>query len=276
MFKTSMFDVNPYSLPMYDEYKYIKRAGFDSVMLGWRDNNEIENVEKARNAGLLVENIHAPFTNADSIWLDNLNGENYMKQLLTSVGDCKEYNIPTMVVHLSNEYNPPPPSSIGIKRLKRITEKAEHDNINIAFENAFALDHIRFTFDNISSQKLGFCFDSGHQNCMTPDCDLLAEFGQRLMAMHLNDNLGAHEQNKHIDILLYEKGSIEWTRQVDLHLLPFDGTIDWSKITRQLKAAQYKGAIAFEVHAFKGKYTPEEYYTEAFNRANKLWTMANT
>lgn len=266
MFKISIFDGNMFSLPRREFYKLLKQSGFDSMMLGWRDDNRIENLYNTRNAGLLIENIHAPFNNADSIWLDNLNGDDYMECLLTSIEDCREFDIPTMVVHLLNEHNSPPPSNIGIERLKRVAEKAEHDNINIAFENTYAPDLIQFTFDNIPSKKLGFCFDSGHQHCMTPDRDLLEEFGNRLMAMHLHDNFGAGENPMY---------GLEWARKFDLHLLPFDGNIDWNKITQQLKKVKYKGAIAFEVHNFKSEYTPEEYYETAFKRAKKLSDMIN-
>ena len=269
MFKTSMFDVNPYGLPMYEEYKFMKQAGFDSVMLGWRDDNRHEKPDKARNAGLLIENIHAPFKNGSSLWFDNLNGDEYMERLLTSIDDCREYNIPTMVVHLCNANNAPPPNDTGIERLKRIAEKAERDNINIAIENGYTPDDIHFVFDKIPSKKLGFCFDSSHQNYMTPNRDLLAEFGEYVMALHLSDNFGMPENITH------EKGSIEWIRQVDVHLLPFEGNIDWNKITRQLKNINYKGAIAFECHSYDSEYTAEKYYAEAFSRADKLWTMAN-
>ena len=102
MFKTSMFDCDMFSLPRIEFYKLMQQAGFDSVMIGWRDDDRIEKLEKARNAGLLIENIHAPTYNSDNIWLDNLNGEDYMECLLTCIEDCKKYNIPTMVVHISN------------------------------------------------------------------------------------------------------------------------------------------------------------------------------
>ena len=269
MFKTSMFASNPCSLPMYEEFKFMKQAGFDSVMLGWRDENRLENLEKARNAGLLIENIHAPFKNGTSIWFDNLSGDDYMECLIKSVDDCREYNIPTAVIHLCNTNNAPPRNNAGIERLKRITEKAERDNINIAIENGYTPDDIHYVFDSIPSKKLGFCFDSCHQSYMTPDCDLLEEFGKHLMALHLSDSFGMPEN------IIHEKGTIEWIRQVDVHLLPFDGNIDWTKITQQLKEIEYKGAIAFEVHSWTDEYTPEKFYREAFSRANKLWAMTN-
>jgi sugar phosphate isomerase/epimerase len=268
MFKTSIFDVNPFPDSLDKIYKLIKQAGFDSVMLGWRDDNRREKPGKARNAGLLIENIHAPFKNGDSIWFNDLNGDDYMKCLLTSIDDCREYNIPAMVVHLCNAAHAPPPNNAGIERLKRIAEKAEHNNVNIAFENGYTPDDIHFVFNNIPSKKFGFCFDSCHQSYMTPGRDLLDEFGGRLMALHLSDSFGVRES-------IYEKGTIEYIRQLDVHLLPFDGNMDWNKITRQLNAIQYKGAVALEVNPYTGEYPAEEFCKEAFGRAMKLWNMMN-
>ena len=53
-----------YDLPMSENFKRIKQAGFDGVMLWWDDSfGDIEyrgNPDLVRKAGLYVENIHAP------------------------------------------------------------------------------------------------------------------------------------------------------------------------------------------------------------------------
>lgn len=33
----------------------------------------------------------------------------------------------------------------------------------------------------------------------------------------------------------------------DLHLLPFDGTIDWERVVTKLKECNYKGPVVFEL-----------------------------
>lgn len=251
MLKTTMFGAD-FSLPSNEYYKLLKQVGFDNVVIGWRDDDRLTNLEVARNAGLFIENIHAPTFNSDDFWLDNLKGEDYTERLLASIEDCKIYGIPTMVVHICYS-NTPPPGITGFQRLNRITDKAEQNNINIAFENTGATEHIHYIFNNIPPEKLGFCFDSGHQNLMNSNIDCLEEFGSRLMALHLNDNDG----------------------NGDMHLLPFDGTVDWNKVTQHLKSIQYEGALAFELFSQKDKYTPLNFYREAFNRANRLLAMIN-
>jgi len=248
MFKISIFDGDGHAA-------LIKQAGFDSVMIGWRDADRKEKLLKARNAGLYIENIHAVAKNAESIWSDNLDGKYYMKCLINSIDDCREYNIPTMVVHLNNGSMPPLLNNIGIERLKRIAEKAEQENINVALENTCATDCIRYVFDNVSSKKFGFCYDSGHHNLYAPDRDLLEEYGDRLMAMHLNDNFGVD----------------------DLHLMPFDGNIDWKKVTQQFKSIRYNGTIALEIskHGIYKDWLPEKFFEVAFDRAKAILDMMN-
>lgn len=49
---------------------------------------------------------------------------------------------------------------------------------------------------------------------------MLDKYGDRLIATHLNDNLGVSDFD----------GKVTWTD--DLHLLPFDGIIDWRQRRR--------------------------------------------
>lgn len=58
----------------------------------------------------------------------------------------------------------------------------------------------------------------------------------------------------------------------DQHLLPFDGTIDWNNVLAKLKENNYNGPITLEL-AYKQdylKYSINDFYKEAFNRALKL------
>ena len=268
-------DMNDYNVPMPDLYRIIKQSGFDGVILGWsnfipvgfdkRDHPEI-----ARNAGLQVENIHAPFTfkHVENLWTDRIDGDDYLDSLLLSLNDCAQYDISTMVIHISNSYDTPPASILGLNRLSKLIDKAEQRNINIAIENTFLTGHIDYVFNAIKSDKLGFCFDSGHQNCFTPEDDLILSYGNRLMALHLSDNNGAITTS-------FERGSFEWSKLVDQHSLPFDGKIDWHKTIAQLRRLQYK-SISLEVRNIGYEHLssqPEEFYSLAYERGKKLYDM---
>jgi len=68
----TIYDWFGYELPIKERYRLIKEAGFDGVLLWWSNGfgrdyfgqNEYRNGPQiAREAGLFIENIHAPVQN---------------------------------------------------------------------------------------------------------------------------------------------------------------------------------------------------------------------
>lgn len=247
-----------YDLPMSENFKKIKQSGFDGVMLWWDDSfGDIEyrgNPDLARKSGLYVENIHAPFKRINNIWLDNIVGNDLTEYYLHLITECAEYGIPTIVMHPSSGNNVPPYNPLGLDRIRRIIDKAEKYNIYVAFENMRRYEYLKYILDNIDSPHAGFCYDTGHHHYWHPECNLLAQYGSRLMALHLHDN----------------------NRIDDQHLIPFDGTIDWQTTMRQIRQSGYKGAIALE--AENGGYQnlpPETFLRLAFDRAKTLERLSD-
>lgn len=169
-----------------------------------------EDVGLARNAGLYVENIHAPVHEQNNLSLDNLDGESVFQSYLQCVTDCQVYDIPTMVIHLPNDRNPL--SQIGISRLELLISKAEQKGVQI----------------------------------------LLKMYGNRLMAIHLQDNGGIHNQ----------------------HQLPFDGSIDWAVVMEKIVQAGYQGAITLEPMNWDYEHLDIQQFLElAYERAKRLEDM---
>ena len=247
-----------FSYSFTEMIKLIKEAGFQSVMTYWGDEYKDTSGPKElqpdiiRNAGLKLENTHFTFTGINNIWEDSLDGQDIFDTYYSYIGNCKTYEIPTAVMHISSGENPPPYNQLGLDRFKRLIEKAEKDGVNIAFENLRKPEYLDYIFKNINSDRLKFCYDSGHENCYTPDIDFLAKYGDKLAALHLHDNDGTDDQ----------------------HLLPYNGNIDWNKKMIQIKNIGYKGALAFEsgIQDIDGsnKYTASEYLSELIKRAHKL------
>lgn len=214
-----------------DRYNLIASTGFDNVMLQW-GNEFVETEgqtelmpELARKAGLYVENIHTDFKNTNLLWEDKLGWEDILNRYLSNVDDCYVHQIPTMVIHLTMGKNPPKMNPLGIERYKRLIERAEQKHINIAIENMRYTEYLDYVFSSINSDRLKFCYDSGHENCFSKKGDLLDKYGDKLVALHLHDNDGIDDQ----------------------HRIPGEGTIDWETITSKLKQANYKGSISIEV-----------------------------
>lgn len=256
--KLSIVDWFGYSLSPCDRMRLIKEAGFSGVLLLWADYFDKDYKkfpEYARNAGLYVENAHAPYMNANTFWEDTESGVDAYKELISCVEDCATYDIPTLVMHPENkngtETAPLPTNwTVGIDRIKRIIDAAERLNVNFAVENMSRYEYLECIFQNIRSDRLGFCFDSGHCNVFTPEYDYLSKYGNKLIALHLHDNDGLE----------------------DWHSLPYMGNINWNKIADKLKIISYKGAIALEVgnKGFEHVSDPIEFLQLAVNRAEKI------
>ncbi len=76
----------------------------------------------------------------------------------------------------------------------------------------------------------GVCFDFGHANSVhLNQGDALRMFGNRLTALHINDNNG----------------------KTDEHLFPFFGNIDWKDAMQGLRDSGYAGNFNFEVKTVK-------------------------
>ncbi len=228
-----------YNLSPRERMNAIKSAGFTGVILLWTDQFDSDYKDFPRyamEAGLYVENAHAPYIEANTLWEDNSIGHEYAKKLITCIEDCDTYEIPTLVMHPTNGKTPLPVSNTGIERLKRIIDRAESLNINIALENMESPQYLEFIFSKIQSNRLGFCFDSGHHHLYSPDLDLLSLYGTKLMALHLHDN----------------------NSKTDMHALPFSGNIDWNKLSVKLKSVDYKGAVAFETRNTGFEYVQSE------------------
>lgn len=249
----TIVDYFGYDLSPKERMQAIKQAGFDGVILLWADYFDADYKDfprYARQAGLYIENAHAPYRQAHTIWENTAEGQEYTEQILCSIKDCFLYGIPTLVMHSVNRTAAFPPNKIGIERFQKIMETAEKFDINIALENQGSPEYLAFVFKNIQSCKLGFCFDSGHANCYSPELDLLELYGRKLMALHLHDNDG----------------------KADFHSLPFTGSVDWNKIAGQLNRLHYTGAVALETlnAGFEHVQSPVEFLRIALERARKI------
>lgn len=246
----TIYDWFGYELPIKERYQRIKDAGFDGVLLWWSEhlnrNNYRSGPQIVREAGLFIENIHTPFQVQDNIWLDNLDGEASIDCYLQCVNDCAEFEIPTMVVHLPNDDKPF--NSLGLDRIKRIAEKAEQLDVNVALENLHNITNLSYMLEHVDSQRVGFCYDCCHHYNYYPSDDLLSKYGSRLMALHLHD---------------YNGNAI--------HRLPFDGIIDWSVAMKKIAKTGYSGSTAIEAMNWGYKdLTVEEFLKKAFERAKML------
>ncbi len=220
---------------------FIKRAsalGFNTLFTDTPSERDLHIIANALAAsGMRYETIHAPFSHINDIWLAGEGGEEMLRELMQAVDRCHEGGVPVVVIHLSSGNTPPPISQIGLERYMRLVEYAAINGVKLAFENQRKADRLTWAFEKFGRMPhVGFCFDCGHENCFTPGMQFLPLYGDRLLCTHIHDN--------------------DCVQDHDLHMLPFDGRIDFGRITRQLREVRYEGPLTLEIHTQNSdKYT---------------------
>lgn len=250
----------------------IKNAGFKNVMVAFKVGKAEETLKAALELGLNVPYVH--LTNSNNLWCKGLENEELMQSLKQQIELCGKYNVPIAVLHATkgtaNELALPP-NEYGLNCVKELVNFAKKHKVKIALENLDKLSYKHFVYvmDNIKDKNLGFCYDCGHHQLYLPHVDLLKKYGDRILAVHLHDNL-----------MDWEYG-YDWSR--DLHFLPFDGKIDYNKVCKKLAKTPYKNTIMLEVHKAcfgcpnkYAKLTNEQYLNEAYKRAEKLENLINS
>ena len=224
-----------YPIPIEERIAKIKETGFDLICLDFEKEMEAtetswENQLKlADKYSLPVKEAHLTGSGMSSIWQDCEEAKFVCNRLIEELRDLSELGIPVGVAHVTwglGAVNAPNQNALDY--FTKIAEAAEKYKVKLALENSVSDLHVRYVLDNIKSDYLGFCYDSGHENAFTKGADYLDSYSDRLFAMHLHDNNGIK----------------------DNHYPPFDinGTVDWAKTVEKLKNTDiFKESVILEV-----------------------------
>lgn len=236
--------------------KTIADLGFSATFTDMTvTKNVLEIAELCQSHGITYESIHAPLINVNSIWQDGINGERVLQIMTDCISVCCEAAVPYVIVHLTSGCFPPDISPIGCERIKSLVDFAADKKIKIAFENLRALPQLDWAMKEFKNNNtVGFCWDLGHENCFTRKVDFLSLYGDQLICTHIHDN--------------YKR------RWKDMHILPFDGRINYKKAAKSLKATDFSGTLMLEVFAENHRrykhLTPQEFLQKAYFSIKKF------
>ncbi len=206
-------------------------------------------------ADITVDNFHAPYKGINSIWSEGEEGEKVLSCLLKSVDTCCKHGVKLMVAHVSGGRPMPPISKIGLARYDRFMEYATEKGITIAIESHRFIENVKFMIERY--HEAAFCLDTGHEDAFTPGVRHMLMWGDRLVATHISDN--------------------EYVCDEDMHMLPFDGHIDFEMTARELAQYGYDGTLMLEIkpgnHEKYTGITINDYYRKAAERARRLADM---
>ena len=232
----------------------INNAGFKNVFVQWYDENleysQEEQVKLCKKLGFNIIFAHLGYQNINSIWEYGIDGDNLVKRYKKDIKDCKENGIPMVVMHLTSKKKAPIYGEIGLNRIRKIIEYAKELNIKVAFENTKIKGYLEYVLENIKDDNVGICFDAGHYHVHFDNEFNFEFFKDRILAVHLHDN----------------------DKSDDLHLLPFDGTIDWKYVINKLKECDYNGPITMEL-CYRYDYLKmplDEFYKAGYERGLQL------
>lgn len=207
----------------------IKNAGFTNVFIQWYNRDwkptQEEQLEYIRKKGLNIIFAHLGYQNINDLWLEKEAGDKLVDRYKNDIKICRNNNIPMVIMHLTSKSEAPKYNEIGLKRLQEIVDYAQKLNIKVAFENTKIKGYLEYVLENIKDENVGICFDAGHYHVHFDDEFNFDFFKDRIFAIHLHDN----------------------DKSDDLHLLPFDGTINWEYVINKLKECNYNGPITMEL-----------------------------
>ena len=244
--------------------KTMAELGFTATFCMAKPAEQMERLGKLCAAeNIRFDMLHAPFDHINDIWLDCEDGQRMLMELKDCVDQCLVVGSPIAVVHLSSKQNPPTITDIGRGRFEELVAYARKKGVKIAFENQRKLFNLAWAFETFGPEDgVGFCWDCGHENCFTPGKQFMPLFGDRLICTHIHDNEGVFNEDK--------------------HMLPFDGTLDFQRVTRQIRESGYTGVLMLEVLAGASDHyeginyqgvEPREYLQRAADAVKRLEKM---
>jgi len=245
--------INLYSKWPYQRIiKSFKENGINRTFV-CTDHPEFTSAMKClKRNNIQVDNFHAPFKGLNRIWSEEKEGVEPLKIYLNSVDLCVKYDVPLLVVHVSNGRPMPPISNQGVERFKKFMCYANNRGVVVAIENHRYVENVKYIMDMFSEAK--FCYDTSHAHGFTHGVDYTSIWGKRMSATHISDNDSVCDK--------------------DMHMLPFDGIIDFDSVARKLVKYEYNGTLMLEIkpdnHIMYSHMGIEEYYVRATNSLNRL------
>lgn len=247
----------------YKRMQAIKDAGFTHVMQWWgdayeeTDGDKYDICEYAKDCGLKYSALHAPSTRSSDIWINDEKRQSVVDMYINVVENCNRLHCPSMVMHLTKKFELYEPNEYGLDSISQILKVAEQQGVNVAIENTRFLMYNDYIFKNLKSDKLKACYDSGHNNCYTPDVDVIPKYADKIVVTHLHDNYGKNE----IDQLS------------DQHNLIGSGTVDWIEVSKKLKKLNLDVINLESYYNYKNKVKPlgmVEYLNLSYKKIQSL------
>ena len=132
-------------------------------------------------------------------------------------------------------------------------------------------------FNSFKSDYLKFCWDVGHNHAFTPEIDFGSLYKDKLITVHLHDNLGAFVDNEHYKKIGYTNTYPQPFKRLynpDMHTLNKYGNMDWNEVAKRLASVDRQLNLDYEVMmAYRKKETPQQVLKTVYKQAKDLEKM---
>lgn len=235
--------------------------------------------------GVKASQAHAPYVRGIKTDFEFFESEEYFKSVLSSIRRAEIIGAPYLVMHTFAPY-PADYENIQFDRepikeelfernlavLKRFEPYAERAGIKLAVENlnmhgflsrsavpttgSDSADLNRY-IDALGDKNYCVCYDVGHLNLLTSDTEsnFINSLGKRIQVIHAHDNFGMLN---------------DWFGELDRHLPPFVGCVNWELVIKELKKVGFDKTFSLELGNFYPTEFTEEFYDYAFKAGNKI------
>jgi len=213
-----------------NHFDFISLAA-DPAHAGFYDRGSFSQLQEfAEERGVPITSTHAPFGGkSDLASPDHRIREEAIESLLRHFEYAESYGLRQVIVH---------PHYYFLDRMESCMERAARslevvllskpDSVELAIENlpqaegSWICEQLLGIFNR---DRLGFCYDSSHENISGRPFHLLEKHVDRVTVTHLSDNHG----------------------ELDEHLVPGDGNIDWKVLRSHLDESSTLNQVLFEV-----------------------------
>lgn len=259
-------------------YRKIRAAGFDCADLNalcptWNYYytsplaEAIADAEKERKvaeaAGVRIHQVHGPWPTYDTT---EENRKQKLVHMERAIRLTPAFGAKYLVIHpdlpfgWEEEKDPAFTRQTNLEMFNALLPIAEQEGVIICLENMptepYVISRTEQTYNfirELNHPNLGMCFDTGHAYALGDDCgDMVRLIAPVLKVLHVHDNMG----------------------YCDMHLWPYEGTLNWKRFTDGLRDIGFSGVFSIEAELKEKSMDAETHFESACRLAKLAREMA--
>lgn len=270
--KLCMAISNTFNMDEIEQLEKFSEHGIDGFFALYKDYVQVEKLKEfADKKGLFFQSIHAKHHPMRELWIADQKSERLteiLKDLKETVVSASKLNVDRVIMHVYTGFYDEEPTKEGLGRIGEILEVAEKHGVTLCFENLEGENFLDATLSEYNNCKYAkMCYDCGHENCYGTH-KVVDKYKDKICALHINDNKGIRNEYKIL------------SGNDDMHLLPFDGNVDFNRVVNIIKHANMQNELTFEFKfckdAIADKYRQmsfDQYLKTAKEKMEKLANM---